>query len=164
VAPLARLGTELGAAVLVVPLLAVLVAVVARRQRSWRAPLRVGAVLVALAVSVLALKALIARPAAHGGTTHGGAWPSGHTATATVVWGCVVRLLRPDRLLARLLDVVLPAVVAMCLVVAGYHQVSDVVAGFALGTVLLQVFFPAPAETGDARAAPADHAPAGAPR
>lgn len=161
---LARLVTELGAPGLVVPPLVLLVVAVAVRQRSLRVPLRVGAVLVALAVSVLVLKAVIARPAAHGGTTHGGAWPSGHTATATVVWGCVVRLLRPDRLVARLLDVVLPLVVAACLVVAGYHQVSDVVAGFALGTLLLEVFLPAAAPVPDPCADPEPRPRAGSTR
>lgn len=142
VTELARLVTWLGGPSLVVPLLVLLAFGVGLRQRSLRVPWRVGAVLVALGVSVLVLKGVIARPAAHGGTTHGGAWPSGHTATATVVWGCVVRVLRPDRRLARLLDVGIPAAVAVCLVVAGYHQVSDVLAGFALGTVLLQLVVP----------------------
>ncbi len=152
----ARLVTWLGGASLVVPLLVLLALALGVRQRSLRVPARVGAVLVALAVSVLVLKGVIARPAAHGGTTHGGAWPSGHTATATVVWGCVVRLLQPDRRLARLLDVGVPLAVAACLVVAGYHQVSDVLAGFALGTVLLQVVVPTDAvRPVDARAAPA---------
>jgi len=156
VTEVARLVTWLGGPGLVVSLLALLAVGIGMRQRSLRVPLRVGAVLVALALSVLVLKDVIARPAAHGGTTHGGAWPSGHTATATVVWGCVVRLLRPDRRLARLLDVGIPAAVAGCLVVAGYHQVSDVLAGFALGTVLLELAVPRDAvRPVDARAGPA---------
>lgn len=139
---LAELVTWLGAPSLVVPLLVLLVLVLGVRQKSLRVPLRVGLALLVLAGSVLVLKDVIARPAAHGGTTHGGAWPSGHTATATVVWGCVVALLPPARPLARLLDVGLPVLVAGCLVVAGYHQVTDVVAGFALGRLLLQVLGP----------------------
>lgn len=156
---LARTVTWLGAPTLVVPVLALLTLAAAVRHRSWTEPLRVAVLLLALAVTVLVLKDVVARPAAHGGTTHGGAWPSGHTATATVVWGCAVRLLRPAPRLARVLDVGVPALVAVCLLLAGYHVVTDVLAGFALGTLLLQLLGPR-GSAQDARAAPSTRAPA----
>lgn len=52
--------------------------------------------LVGLAVSAMLLKYAVDRPAAHGSRAYGGTWPSGHTATATVVWGTLARLL-PQR-------------------------------------------------------------------
>ncbi len=131
---LARVLTELGDPTLVVPLLLVGVVLLPRRG----AALRHVVVLVAvLAAAVLGLKAGVGRPAAHGGSAHGGSWPSGHTTTAVVVWGTAARLLlrRPTAvLLARW---VVPPLVGVSLVLAGFHQVSDVLAGFALGALLL---------------------------
>ena len=135
---LARQLTWLGNPTLMVPLLLALTAVVALRRRSWLVPLRVLALLVALAVTVLTLKGVIARPAPHGGDKHGGAWPSGHAATATVVWGAVARLLTLRGGSALAVQAIAGAV-GVCLVLAGYHQVSDVVAGWALGAALLLV-------------------------
>ncbi|HEU0104393.1 MAG TPA: phosphatase PAP2 family protein [Mycobacteriales bacterium] len=137
---LAKLLSRLGDAALVVPLLVALAVAVGLRHRSWRLPLRSVALIVALTVAVLLLKDLVGRPAPHGATTHGGAWPSGHTATATVVWGAAARLLhlrRPARLWTA---VGIPVLVGTCLVLAGYHQVGDVLAGWALGALLLAVW------------------------
>ena len=130
----ARILTELGDPALVVPLLLVGVVLLPRRG----AALRHVVVLVAvLAAAVLGLKAGVGRPAAHGAAAHGGSWPSGHTTTAVVVWGTAARLLlrRPAAVLAA--RWVVPPVVGVSLVLAGYHQVSDVLAGFALGALLL---------------------------
>lgn len=121
---LARLLLHLGEPVLVVPVF-LLVALVRGRASLVRAV----ALTVALGVAVLALKGLVARPPAHHPHAVGHAWPSGHAATATVVWGSLRS--RPS------LAVLVPLVVGVCLVVGGYHQVTDVLAGWALGGLLL---------------------------
>lgn len=133
----ARHLTDLGLPSVAVPLLVLLVVGLAVHRHSPGELLRPLVAVVALTVGVLVLKDLVGRPSPHGSTSSGGAWPSGHTTTATVVWGCAVQALRLPRRAARVVSAGVPFVVGVCLVLAGYHLVSDVLAGWALGALLL---------------------------
>ena len=133
----ARHLIDLGRPTVAVPLLVLLVLGTALHRRAPGELLRPLVAVVALTVTVLVLKDLVGRPSPHGATSNGGAWPSGHATTATVVWGCAAAALRLPPRSARLLGVGVPVLVGVCLVLAGYHQVSDVLAGWALGGLLL---------------------------
>jgi membrane-associated phospholipid phosphatase len=121
----------------------------ASEWRSW--PLRplivaVAAVAPAMAI-VLPLKALIRRPGPFtppGAFTHG-FFPSGHTVTALVCYGCAAYLVgtglpalsNAPRLALRWGTGVLVAGIGLCLVWCDYHWISDVLAGAALGGLVL---------------------------
>ena len=134
--------TDLGRPTVAVPLLVLLVVGLAVRRRAPAELVRPLVAVVALTVSVLVLKDLVGRPSPHGSTSSGGAWPSGHATTATVVWGCAVQALRLPVRAARAVAVGVPALVGVCLVLGGYHLVSDVLAGWALGALLLVLTAP----------------------
>jgi membrane-associated phospholipid phosphatase len=70
-------------------------------------------------------------------------FPSGHVATATVFWGGLMLLLAGRRFSAFLL---LPIpLVALTVLVLGWHHTLDIVAGFAIGAVsLLPLLLKAP--------------------
>jgi membrane-associated phospholipid phosphatase len=143
----AWLLTYLGANFLAVPVLAVTALALAVRRHTVR-PLMIAAVGVALLlVTVIPAKIIIGRPGpglaavAPGGL---GAFPSGHTATACVCLSLAVFLLvdgQPPRV-ARMALATLAAVwllVGAALVWCDYHWFTDVVAGWALSALLLQV-------------------------
>ena len=135
----ASLLTTLGNPTVVVPFLLTVAVGVSLRSRSWRPLLSALLAMAALAAAVLSLKYAVARPGPAGIAAHGGAWPSGHTTTAVVVWGVFVQMLRLHGAPRRLLAGVLPVVVGATLVFAGYHWLSDVLAGWVLGNLLLLV-------------------------
>lgn len=148
--PLVRGGlaavTHLGNAVLVTPVFLLVCGLLSRLAASAE-PL-VGALIAAglLAVTVVAFKAGVGRPSPNGDPAAplSGAWPSGHTATAVVLYGFLAcTLLRylpaaPNgarRATQALFG--LPAVVAVGLVYCDYHWLSDVVGGFLLGVLIV---------------------------
>ena len=105
------------------------------------------AVLVGVAASVvLALKYGIGRPAPSG--VHGPeafrSYPSGHTATAVILWGTLYSVVTeyPDRGVSRpvawLLSWLAPLLVMVGMVLRDYHWVTDLVGAAALCMVLLQ--------------------------
>ena len=105
------------------------------------------AVLAGVAVSVvLALKYGIGRHAPSG--VHGPeafrSYPSGHMATAVILWGLLYSVVGeyPDRAVsrqvARLLSWLAPLMVAVGMVLRDYHWVTDLVGAAALCMVLLQ--------------------------
>ena len=95
---------------------------------------------------VLALKYGIGRHAPSG--VHGPeafrSYPSGHMATAVILWGLLYSVVaeHPDRAVSRqvawLLSWLAPVLVMVGMVLRDYHWVTDLVAAAALCTVLLQ--------------------------
>jgi undecaprenyl-diphosphatase len=105
------------------------------------------AVLAAAAASiVLALKYGIGRHAPSG--VHGPeafrSYPSGHTATAVILWGALYSVVAEhqdqavSRQVAWLLSWLAPLLVMVGMVLRDYHWVTDLVGAAALCTVLLQ--------------------------
>jgi membrane-associated phospholipid phosphatase len=116
------------------------------RARTWMPLVRL-AVLAGLTASVvLALKYGVGRPAPSG--VHGPeafrSYPSGHTATAVVLWGTLYSVVAEypryavSRQVAWLLSWLAPLLVMVGMVLRDYHWVTDLVASAALCTVLLQ--------------------------
>jgi len=146
---LLRLAGELGGrAVLAVVLLAV-AAVIGRRHRTVRPLLQALLALAVLSAVVCAVKLGVDRvapaagagPAARGGTS----FPSGHVANAVVVWGvvrwqAVAYRVRPVvQQVAGGCAVVAPAVAGVAMLLVGFHWLSDLLAGAAIGVSLLGV-------------------------
>jgi membrane-associated phospholipid phosphatase len=129
---------------------AVLVAVAAwlcRRGRTWRPLVVTGAALAVLNLVVGAMKLTVGRSKPLSGHdllyVGGSQFPSGHAANAVVSWGLLVYLLLaygrcrvPARLLVAAASVTTLAVCASSLYL-DYHWLTDLVAGAALGGVLL---------------------------
>ena len=129
---------------------AVLVAVAAYlawRARAWRPLVVTGAALAVLNLVVGAMKLTVGRSKPLSGHdllyVGGSQFPSGHAANAVVSWGLLAYLLVAygrGRLPARLLVATAAATaVAVCAssLYLDYHWLSDLVAGAALGAVLL---------------------------
>ncbi len=130
------------------PGLLVLAVLLGRRGRTWRPVLLVAGALLAVAVTVLAIKAGAGRTAPRSGHdllgAGGRSYPSGHAVNEVVGLGIAVALLtgpgRPLPLRRRPAVLVAVAVVAIggvSLVVADFHWASDVLAGWLLGGALL---------------------------
>ena len=132
------------------PGLLVLAALTAHRGRTWRPVLLVAGALLAVAVTVLAIKIGVGRTAPRSGHdllgAGGRSYPSGHAVNEVVGLALAVSLLTgPGRLLPlrrrpAVLVAVAVAVVAVggvSLVVADFHWASDVLAGWLLGGALL---------------------------
>jgi membrane-associated phospholipid phosphatase len=114
---------------------------VALARRSWRPAVYVAAVVVATAVSTLAVKFALGRTDPHHEMTAlGGSFPSGHTASVVVGLGLVFLVLRSS---ARWWDwfavAVLGAAMAFALVVQAAHWFTDVVGGAILGVAILSL-------------------------
>jgi len=145
---LLRLVSELGGrAVLAVVLLAVAGAI-AGRHRTVRPLLRAVLALAVLGAVVYAVKLGTGRaaPAAGGSLGEGGtSFPSGHVANAVVIWGVVrwqaaSHRVRPAaQRLAAALAALAPAAAGLAMLLLGFHWLSDVVAGAAIGVSLLGV-------------------------
>ncbi|MER5834137.1 phosphatase PAP2 family protein [Streptomyces sp. NPDC002130] len=148
-----ELLADLGNVQIAVPVLAVALGYTAVRHRRagadrWWLPVAAGALLMALVPAlVVPLKDLTARPGTPAVPPGTGYYPSGHTATAVVAYGCATLLLLP-RLRTTLAR---RALVALCvalvlgasygLVRRGYHWPLDVVGSWCLCTVLLSALW-----------------------
>ncbi|MGR6973030.1 phosphatase PAP2 family protein [Streptomyces cynarae] len=140
---------DLGNVSVAVPVLAVVLACVARRARRagarrWWLPSVAAAVLMAaVPVVVVPLKDLVARPGPPLMGPATGFFPSGHTATAAVAYGAAALVLWPWLRTAYARRGVLLACLALNLGVGfglvrhGYHWLLDVVASWCLCAVLL---------------------------
>lgn len=121
---------------------------------AWRARtvvplvrLAVLGVITALAVTELKVAFHRQSPADSYGWGYGvfRSYPSGHTATAIVLWGLLATLAARyatsdrTRRLTRVLGLALPAGTMVGMLARDYHWLSDVVAAAGLGVVLLQV-------------------------
>ncbi|MGW1728504.1 phosphatase PAP2 family protein [Streptomyces sp. NPDC002306] len=144
-----ELLADLGGVPVAVPVLAVVLGQVALSARSagqdrWWVPSAAAAVLMAaVAVVIVPLKELVARPGPPVMGPGTGFYPSGHTATAAVAYGAATLLLLPRLRTARArrglvaLCVALNLAVACGLVRRGYHWPLDVLASWCLSAVLL---------------------------
>ncbi len=129
-----------------VPVLLLVALAVAARRRSLRPLLAAAVAVILLVATVIPAKMLIGRLAPGQLRMQSGdlgAFPSGHTTTATVCYVLAALLLAPQLPAAgrRWLLAALPAwclVVGAALVWRNYHWVTDVVAGWALAAILLQ--------------------------
>jgi len=147
--PFMEAATWLGANAVVVPLLAIVVAVVARRRRSW-APVLVVAPLyvVTLLVHAVVQQAMHRpRPPVADWLSGASGWsyPSGHTLDATVAWGVLLLVLvRGRRPRTRALMTggasAIVLLVATTRVYLGMHWLTDVLGSLALGIALLSIF------------------------
>jgi undecaprenyl-diphosphatase len=75
--------------------------------------------------------------AAHVFAVSGTVFPSGHTANAVVTWGVVAMLARGHRRLAAVLAAVVAVSVGLTTVYLGTHWLSDVLAGWCAGGLIL---------------------------
>jgi len=116
------------------------------RARTVRPLVRLAVLAGVTASIVLALKYAIGRPAPTG--VHGSeafqSYPSGHTATAVILWGTLYSVVAEhrDRAVSRrvawLLSWLAPLLVMVGMVLRDYHWVTDLVGAAALCTVLLE--------------------------
>ncbi|MFI9260215.1 phosphatase PAP2 family protein [Streptomyces sioyaensis] len=122
--------------------------------RWWLPPLAAGLTAVAVPALVVPLKLWLARPGPPqmAGAAHEGFYPSGHSATAAVLYGLAALLLFRGRRQAAARRAVVPAVVAASLVLLnaavgtglvrrGYHWPLDVLGSWCLAGVLLAVWW-----------------------
>lgn len=118
------------------------------RWRSVEPLVRLIVAVVGLGVVVYSFKLGLARNApiavARGQRVATGAsFPSGHTANAVVLWGLAQYTASHPRLDSRLVDavrvgrLVAPVVVSVVMVLLDYHWLTDLLAGVAVGVVLL---------------------------
>ena len=115
------------------------------RIKSWRPLLVFGVALVLLNMSVGAVKIGMGRLGPHyahvAGSNElflgGGIFPSGHTANAVVTWGIVAYLAVRHRRLGAVLAGFMGITVGMTTIYLGTHWVSDVLAGWAAGALVL---------------------------
>ena len=115
------------------------------RTRSWRPLLVLGVALVLLNMTVGAVKIGMGRLGPH--YAHvidssalfqgGGIFPSGHTANAVVTWGVLAYLAVRHRRTGAVLAGFLGTTVGLTTVYLGTHWVSDVLAGWAAGALVL---------------------------
>lgn len=120
-----------------------------RDRRVWQPLLRVVVAFVLLTVVVYALKIGLGRTAPGYGASvlyvEGRSYPSGHSANAVLWWGLAVWLVRSyDQpvWVVRLFTVVAvaaPVLTSVSMLALNYHWLTDVLAGLALGVVLLWV-------------------------
>ncbi|MFI6374510.1 phosphatase PAP2 family protein [Streptomyces sp. NPDC050546] len=142
-----ELLADLGNVQVAVPVLAVALGYVALRTRRtprWWLPVAAAALLMALVPAlIIPLKDLTDRPGTPAVPPGTGYYPSGHTATAAIAYGCATLLLLPrlrtplarGALVTACLALVLGA--SYGLVRRGYHWPLDVAASWCLGAVLL---------------------------
>ncbi len=147
-----ELLADLGGVPVAVPVFTVAAAYAAWRARRsgtdrWWLPATAAAFAMALVpVLVVPLKELTDRPGTPAVPPATGYYPSGHTATAAIAYGCATLLLLPWLRTARtrrtlvLGCAAVNAGVGFGLVRRGYHWPLDVVASWCLGTVLLTAF------------------------
>jgi membrane-associated phospholipid phosphatase len=141
--------TQAGGRGTVLIVLAGLVAWTAVRRRTYVPALRILAALVLLTAAVYAFKWGTGRTAPEypGSFFHrgGSSYPSGHVTNAVLMWGVArwqaVEFGLPARAQRAgwLLAVVGPVVTGVVMVALNFHWVSDVVAGLAVGVLLLGV-------------------------
>ena len=135
-----------GDRVVAIPVVLLTLGWIAWRARTVEPLVRLAVLGLATLVVVYGLKVGIARPPPPGLQYAGPprSYPSGHTATAVVLWGLLARCAadRPRPGLADRVAAVLawlaPLVTMVGMLLRDYHWITDMVAGAALGVILLQ--------------------------
>ncbi|MEV5310206.1 phosphatase PAP2 family protein [Streptomyces sp. NPDC052610] len=147
-----ELLADLGNVPVAVPVLAAAAGYAAWRARAtgtdrwWRPAVAAAALMALVPAVVVPVKELVGRPGTPAVPPGTGYFPSGHTATAAVAYGCAALLLLPwlrraaARRTALLLCAALNLGVGFGLVRRGYHWPLDVLASWCLGAVLLSLF------------------------
>ncbi|MFK4103492.1 phosphatase PAP2 family protein [Streptomyces sp. NPDC019531] len=143
--------SDLGSVQVAVPVLMIALAYVTSRHRRmgtdrWWLPAAAAALLMALVPAIVVpLKIWTARSGTPAVPPSTGYFPSGHTATAAIAYGCATLLLLPliqtlrGRRVLVLLYALLVLGVSYGLVRRGYHWPLDVVASWCLALLLLQL-------------------------
>lgn len=148
--PLVWLVTQLGGRGTILAVLAVLVAYLAWRRRTWVPLMRVLVALAVLTAAIYAVKYGTGRtaPAFPGSfffNPDGASFPSGHVANAVLMWGVArwqaVEYGLPVRVQRAfwLLHILGPGATAVAMVSLDFHWVTDAVVGAAVGVLLLGV-------------------------
>lgn len=137
----AVVASTIGQPAVMIAVLVVVAAVVARRARSW-APVAIGAGAVALlAVFDNGVKAVVARPRPpeswHAMPVHGLSFPSGHALWSSGVLLIVVVLVGPvhRRSVVAVLALLAVVVITASRLVVAVHYPSDVLAGWCLAVI-----------------------------
>lgn len=146
------LASALGQRKYTLPIVAVVALVVARRQKTWRPVLATVAGLATVFFVGYAIKGALRRtpPALGVDMLHGQgeAFPSGHTANATLTWTLIAVLLFSSRgafpnrrrfTVARVAAIVAAVVGGALMTVLDYHWLSDIPGGWALGALAICV-------------------------
>jgi undecaprenyl-diphosphatase len=108
------------------------------RRRTIRPAVLVAAACLVAVALVTVIKLLVANPDPHGGLTHGGSFPSGHTLAVAGSAGLALLLVRAEPPWpAWALPAGLALVMGSALLVEGAHWGSDVLGGALLATALL---------------------------
>lgn len=141
--------TQTGGRATILVVVGLLTVYIMRERRVWQPALRVLGAFVLLTVVIYALKIGLGRTApGHGASVlyvDGRSYPSGHSANAVLWWGLAVWLVRSYELpgwVVRLFTVVAvaaPVLTSLAMLALNYHWLTDVLAGLALGIVLLRV-------------------------
>jgi membrane-associated phospholipid phosphatase len=142
----AQLVVDLADPHVAIPVLLLVTLAIGARRRSLRPLLTAAVAVILLVATVIPAKILIGRLAPGQLRMQPGDWgafPSGHTTTATVCYVLAALLLVPQLPAAgrRALLAALPVwclLVGAALVWRNYHWVTDVVAGWALAAIVLQ--------------------------
>lgn len=148
--PVLHMLDRVGQRAICLPILAVVVYLCWRKQRSWRPPIIAAASVFSLNLLVLILKVGLGRgqpSTADPSFFIGGmAYPSGHTANIVLVYGVAVYLLgryyRVSRLTYGLLWTAVALLSLMMVVVSmslNWHWFADLVAGLLVGGVVLEL-------------------------
>jgi membrane-associated phospholipid phosphatase len=147
-------ASQLGARAPMLALTVPAVLLLAGWRRSWRPVLRLALLLVLLGGTVYLAKLAVGRamPGTDGLHVPANRWapagrsfPSGHVPTAVMLWGLLGWLAADYRLpprLTRALGVLrwlAPALTFVAMLLLDYHWLTDLVAGWAVGVVLLRV-------------------------
>ena len=141
--------TQTGGRATILVAVGLLTVYIMRERRVWQPLLRVLVAFVLLTVVIYALKIGLGRTAPGYGASvlyvEGRSYPSGHSANAVLWWGLAVWLVRSYGLpvwVVRLFTVVAvaaPILTSVSMLALNYHWLTDVLAGLALGIVLLRV-------------------------
>lgn len=139
--------TQLGARGTILVLFSPFIAVLAWRRQTWQPVLRFGVALVLLTATVYAFKYGVGRAAPPLQRVHaqGQSFPSGHAPNSVLMWGLLawlaVEYRLPHRLrqLTGLLRYAAPVLTCLAMLLLDYHWLSDLIAGFAMGILLLRV-------------------------
>jgi len=141
--------SQTGGRATVLVVVGLLTVYIMRQHRVWQPLLRVLVAFVLLTVVVYALKIGLGRTAPGSGASilyvDGRSYPSGHSANAVLWWGLAVWLVRSYGLpawavrLFRVVGLAAPVLTSLSMLALNYHWLTDVLAGVALGIVLLRV-------------------------
>jgi PAP2 superfamily. len=139
--------TQLGARGTILVLFSPFVAILAWRRQTWQPILRFVVALLLLTAAVYAFKYGVGRtaPPLQRIHTDGQSFPSGHAPNSVLMWGLLAWLSVdygvPDRLrrLTAVLRYAGPLLTCLAMLLLDYHWLSDLVAGLAMGVLLLRV-------------------------